>query len=304
MLLVQKTAPASLQPNISTSSHADITHASSDNSATINGYTEKQQTVHRQSPPSLIETGAKKLVGKVAATAMDMTLDNPSATQITRDIAENPQETLAYIKQIADTGEFTSLLADAEIQDILEKQDTEALLENGKFQNLLATENMQGLLANMHNDSSGKTPEQLIADTMMQGWNRMDAMKKDPRVNAILADPEFREELNNGNNMRLLMNPKMKELTEILFNKPDAQAQDTQTQDTQTQDTDTTAENLSDNPGMADGINALQETLANESKAAASKPEIETEKPIYRWVDENGSVHFSDHEKGSDETRQ
>ena len=111
---------------------------------------------------------------------------------------------------------------------------------------------------------------------MVQAWSRVQTIKHDPRVIAILNDPEFQQQLNSANKLPLMMNPKLNQLTEIIFN----------------------SETI-----PANGMGAYQVRDINEANMGANTAPVtnnsagEDSNPattIYRWTDENGQVHYSD----------
>ena len=99
--------------------------------------------------------------------------------------------------------------------------------------------------------------EEALAGQLTDIWGRMQRVKNDRRVQDILNDPEFQQNMQSGNPVALLTNSRLLELADIVFSD-EAVASETGGQ----------------------GGSGIQ---------AASK-----ETKIYSWTDENGQTHFSD----------
>lgn len=225
-----------------------------------------------KSNDSFIEASAKKLLGNAAATAVDLALDDKTTTQITKAFVENPQSMLTHVQQVANDGQMKNLMADEKIQSILNTGDTRALMRDPAFKELMNNPSVQALMS--QSDVTSEAGSQAAAEKMVQAWNRVQTIKHDPRVIAIINDPEFQQQLNSSNKLPLMMNPKLNQLTEIIFS----------------------SETLPAN-GMGNyQIHDINEAATN-TASTSNKDSGEDAKPattIYRWTDENGQVHYSD----------
>lgn len=225
-----------------------------------------------KSNDSFIEASAKKLIGNAAATAVDLALDDKTTTQITKAFVENPQSMLTHVQQVANDGQMKNLMADEKIQSILNTGDTRALMRDPAFKELMNNPSVQALMS--QSDVNSDAGSQAAAEKMVQAWNRVQTIKHDPRVIAIISDPEFQQQLNSSNKLPLMMNPKLNQLTEIIFSS------------------ETMPANGMGNYQIQD-INAA----ATNTASTTNKESGEDSKPattIYRWTDENGQVHYSD----------
>lgn len=225
-----------------------------------------------KSNDSFIEASAKKLMGNAAATAVDLALDDKTTTQITKALVENPQSMLTHVQQVANDGQMKNLMADEKIQSILNTGDTQALMRDPAFKELMNNPSVQALMS--QSDVNSDAGSQAAAEKMVQAWNRVQTIKHDPRVIAIISDPEFQQQLNSSNKLPLMMNPKLNQLTEIIFSS------------------ETMPANGMGNYQIQD-INAA----ATNTASTTNKESGEDSKPattIYRWTDENGQVHYSD----------
>lgn len=221
---------------------------------------------------SFIEASAKKLIGTAAATAVDLALDDKTTTQITRAFVENPQTMLTHVQQVANDGQMKNLIADEKIQSILTTGDTHALMRDPAFKELMNNPSVQALMS--QSDVTSEHGAQAAAEKMVQAWSRVQTIKHDPRVIAIINDPEFQQQLNSSNKLPLMMNPKLNQLTEIIFSSETTPANGMGTY--RVQDINEASNNTTQAP--------------TDSTAADEKPAT----TIYRWTDENGQVHYSD----------
>lgn len=225
---------------------------------------------------SFIEASAKKLMGSAAATAVDFALQDKTTTQITKAFVQDPQTMLGHVQQMTNNGQMQNLLADEKIQSILTTGDTHALLRDPEFQALINNPSMQALLA--QSDVNSATGAQAAAEKMVQAWSRVQSLKHDPRVIAIVTDPEFQQQLNSPNKLPLMMNPKLNQLTQIIFTGDAVPA---------------------NGMGNYEVMNMDQEAgrAAATNKTTTAETEPTTPTQIYRWTDENGRVHYSDKPK-------
>jgi uncharacterized membrane protein required for colicin V production len=233
--------------------------------------------VHKRND-SFIEASAKKLMGNAAATAVDAVLDDKTTAQITKAFVEDPQSMLTHVQQAANDGQIKDLMADEQIQSVLTTGDSNALRRDPGFQTLMNNPNVQALLA--QSDINSETGAQAAAEKMVQAWSRAQTIKHDPRVIAIISDPEFQRQLNSPNKLQLMMNPKLNQLTEIIFSSGSMAANGMGNYEVQ----DISA------TGAVNTAHEAKNRVGANSAGTDAKPAI----TIYRWTDENGQVHYSD----------
>jgi len=228
---------------------------------------------------SFIEASAKKLIGSAAATAVNVALNDSTATQVTKAFIENPQTMLTHVQHVSNDGKIKELLADEKIQSMLSTGDVNALMKEQGFTELMADEHMQALIATADNKAIGTNGQQVAAEKMVAAWQRANDLKNDPRIIAILSDPEFQKQLNSPNKLALMMNPKLNQLTEIIFSDGPA------------------TQNHSNNIHQSNTAISATSPTATTSPTQTTTPEEKPPTKIYRWTDENGKVHYSDKEK-------
>lgn len=227
----------------------------------------------------LLLSSAKTLVSTLASTAVQFALQDKTVTHITKAFAEDPQEMLGHIQNLSNDNNLKTLMSDEETQTLLKNGNTEALLKNWKFQHLMNNEDMQAILVNSDDTKDGKLSQQAAAEKMVDAWRRTDAIKNDPRVVSIISDPEFQQQLNSPNKIPLMMNAKLKELTDIIFGNDYKTAEEF------------TNEYLEE---MAQKVQNTEKRATQKKNSFAEVEEESKREVIYRWTDSNGNVHYSD----------
>jgi uncharacterized membrane protein required for colicin V production len=238
------------------------------------------------SKDSFIDSAAKKLVSTAASTAVGIITSDKGSSQLTKTLTKDPQAMLNHVQNMTNNGEVKKLLSDPEFQAELNHGNAESLMRNKDFQQLLKNPDMQAIISS--EDSSDKSAEQAAAEKMIQAWQKIATLKTDPRVLDIVNDPAFQAQLNSPNKLPLLMNPKMRQLSEIIFSGGSASAiasPSKQAPGGQKNKVHYTLEDITEGTGKR----AKEESLSD-----TAKREEQPEEKIYRWTDENGKVHYSD----------
>ncbi len=241
---------------------------------------------------TFIDTTAKKMVSNAASTAVAIITDDKTTSQITKTLTQDPQATLNHVQNMTNNGEFKELLNKPAFQAELSRGNVEKLMHSKDFQKLMQNPDMQAIVSSDGETFSDKSGEQAAAEKMIQAWQKVSTLKNDPRVIAIVQDEAFQAQLNSPNKLALLMNPKMRELTEIIFN-PATDASSAQTKGglpaTEKENVHYTIEDITNGTAQH-----TDEIPAEDTRKKTAQSEQQTEQKLYRWTDENGKVHFSD----------
>lgn len=228
-----------------------------------------------KSRDSFIEASAKKLIGNAAATAVDLALNDKTTTQVTKAFVQDPQSMLTHVQQVTNNGQLQQLMADENVQSLMTTGNTQALMRDPAFKELMNNPSVQALMEQSDVDTNAGS--QAAAEKMITAWNRVQTLKHDPRVIAIISDPEFQQQLNSPNKLQLMMNPKLNQLTEIIFSNETIPANGM---------TKYQVKDLNQTNRMNSVSNTATATTEEEEKKAPAT--------IYRWTDEKGQVHYSD----------
>ena len=241
-----------------------------------------------ESKESYIDSAAKKLVSTAASTAVGIITSDKGSSQLTKTLTKDPQAMLNHVQNMTNNGQVTTLLSNPEFQAELNHGNVESLMQNKDFQQLLQNPDMQAIISSS-DDVNDKSAEQAAAEKMIQAWQKVVTLKNDPRVLDIMSDPAFQAQLNSTNKLPLLMNPKMRQLSEIIFSGDSASEIALPAKpvpNEQKSNVHYTLEDITQGAG--------QKAKEAESLTNTNKREEQPEVKIYRWTDENGKVHYSD----------
>ena len=203
--------------------------------------------------PGTLERIARRATSSAVAAAVDAVSDAPEAARAAKALLQAPGETAAQVQRLVRSEALQQFLNDSRSQALLSAGDTAALVRQAHFRQLYEHPDLQALVRS--GGLGAETPEQL-AVYMSQLWRRAQRVKDDPELQAILRDPEFQEQIRDGNPALLWSDPRVQRIAGIVY-----------------------AAGAADLP--ATGV-------------PAQGPPSREPTPIHRWVDSEGRVHFSD----------
>ena len=208
-------------------------------------------------PPSRVETLANRLTGSAVSAAMNAGSVTPEVARLSGALAAAPAAAMQRSQRLVKSDEFLALTQDSRNQRVLDSGKPERVQQLPAFRALAANPDMLAL-----GEMSGLADDDLTAELARQltdTWARAQKIKNDPRVQAILADPEFRTALDSGNPVDLLTNHQLLELADIIY---------------------------------ANEVSAATSDQSTAGTSAVNSPEEPTE--IYQWTDSSGRIHYSD----------
>jgi len=212
--------------------------------------------------PSKIEKLANQVAGKAVGSAMSLGSANPEVAKITGALAAAPAAMVQRAQRLANSEDMKEILNDPRSQSALNSGDTEAVRQLPAFQRLMKDSDMQALATASglldEAEQSNQEVDAAMAAQFTDIWGRVQSAKNDTRVQEIIADAEFQQKIRSGNPLDLLTNDKLLELANIIFEDE------------------------------ADPAAASDQTGNNQQV----KPE--SDKKLYRWVDDSGRIHYSD----------
>lgn len=243
------------------------------------------------SKDTFIDRSAKKMVSAAASNAIEIMTDDKATSQITKAMAQDPHAMLGHVQNMTNNNQIKELLNKPDFQAELDQGDVESLMHNQDFQQLVQNPDMKAIIASGDDETTGKSAEQATAEKMIQAWQKVSTLKNDPRVIEIMSDPAFQAQISSTNKLPLLMNPKMRELSEIIFSNETVAR--TPEQIRQAKKNATTIES-NEHYKIEDITHGVAQDRQLEANTEADKKAEKTETTLYRWTDENGKVHFSD----------
>jgi hypothetical protein len=158
-----------------------------------------------------IELVSKKVINKTLNFVANLTTKSPVAKTITDVLSNNPEAAFDNLKNFVNDENVIHTLSDPQVKDLLSKGNAKELLKNESFRALINNKNIKAMFVGQK--------EEVIADSMVKVWKKVDSVKNNPRVIEIMSDKEFIEQINSANTLQLLINPKLKELVDIVSGK-------------------------------------------------------------------------------------
>jgi uncharacterized membrane protein required for colicin V production len=213
-------------------------------------------------PDNTIETNARQLVSKTAGKLLAWSGQDDQTVRVAESLAAHPVASLDRVRRISHNPDLQQLLENPRAQRLMRQGNIDELMQIPAFKNMMQDDDLQHLLQDAGMAINSRASARDTAEKFAQGWQQYHRKKDDPRVQAILQDPEFKRQLNSDNKLPLLLNPKVNQLATLIFNTPSI------------------AENLD------------EYTIKD---AASSTDEPDTSgTTIYRHRDEDGGTRYSD----------
>ncbi|WP_020209111.1 CvpA family protein [Gilvimarinus chinensis] len=215
-----------------------------------------------------VSKAAKLTVSKSAGAIMALSGVSDNSVQLGEAFIADPVQNVDRINRVTNNPDLQKLLQDRRTQQLLKKGDVDELMKVPEFRRLMNDPDMKHLMAASGLDVNNKDSARETARKVSLGYQRVQMMKDDPRVEEILNDPEFQQQMQSDNKLALITNPKLNQLAEIIFVEG--------------------ADNLSSLE--KDSQINIREMRSGED---ASLNE-DNENTIYRYTDDNGNVRYSD----------
>ncbi len=216
----------------------------------------------------LLQQTASNMVGGMVKVALDTQVEeNSPLPDMAAKLIKNPVKVGDDLSRIVGSEDFRNLFTDEHTRDLMSAGKIKKLESTESFEQLLQQPGARDFLVTMSREyqQDGVSEEAAVAMFLSNIWQTADALQNDARFQKMTEDPEVKKILEDPDPMALLTNPKLKELGEIVADL-DMEAYREQHNDAA--------------PG-------------SHRNSASSKP-VE-KKTIYRWRDEQGQLHYSEH---------
>lgn len=169
---------------------------------------------------SFIGQFASKAAGKAVSGALTLADAQPEVSRLSGALMESPAELTQQVKRLSSSVDLQALLGDPKNQAVLNSGNINAVQQLPAFKRLMQNPDMQqlaktaGLTDGTADDSTNQTE---LATKFSDVWQRIQHVKNNPRFQAIINDPEFKDQVQSGNPVTLLGNSQLMELTDIIF---------------------------------------------------------------------------------------
>ncbi len=160
---------------------------------------------------------AKIVISKTAGNILAVTNNNDSTVKMSEAFLAAPVQSVDRISRITNNPDLQELLNDRRTQHLMKQGDVGELMKIPAFNRLMDNDDMRKLMAdsgfNINNDDQIRA----TAKKLTAGYQAFHLMKDDPRVQNIITDPEFQQQLQATNKLPLLFNPNLNVLADIIF---------------------------------------------------------------------------------------
>ena len=206
-------------------------------------------------PPTAFERKVKDLAGSAVGGLSSTLSDDETLSEATAVLIANPAENIERVNRISQSGNLQALLNNRSARQALDARNPAALLRNHTFQNLVNNPDFVELAKEMKLASNSEELGKEVAMKFTRIWAQIDQVKNDERFVNITQDPEIRNMMSSGNIYKMVNSAKIEELLNVISS-----------------------------------VEAPEITFEEHG----NMPKIEEGAKVYRWVDEDGNVHYSD----------
>ncbi|MEJ2418170.1 MAG: CvpA family protein [Exilibacterium sp.] len=217
-------------------------------------------------PATALEKLANRAASGAVAAAAKVVDAPPDVVTASRVLAQSPGATVQRLQRVVNGDGMKTLLNDSQAQRLMQSGDSRGLLALPAFQQVAADPDLRELAS-----SAGFTDgsDEQLAARLSDLWRRAQRVKQNPQLQQILHDPELQQQLQSGNPLALLSNPKVQTLLEIIYSSGGEGASP-----------------------QGSHLSAAQRSAGDEPASAYGKPA--SGNGVFRWVDNDGRVHYSD----------
>lgn len=182
----------------------------------------------------------------------------PSLETLPAVLIANPSENILHAQLIVDQGLFQNLVNDQEAISALNRLAPAELVQLKSFKRLVSDPNVQAIAQQMNFSSDPVAFEKALAMQFTVTWAKVQAVQESVEFQQLISDPEIKQLMNERNIFKLMNNRKIESFMRKI--------------------------NDVETPQIEWRPNEVSE----------SKRQNQSSSTIYRWVDENGKVHYSD----------
>ncbi|WP_370979109.1 CvpA family protein [Agaribacterium sp. ZY112] len=229
-----------------------------------------------------LKKAASSLVSEATELGLRATGADPAQAQVMASIVAEPESVIQSVKELSKSEPLKHLVRNKRIQRMMATNDASSLAASDEFQQLVQDPAMSGFLNKL--EQSGKhdqAAQTFLAEQFSFVWRRMLYTQNDPRVQSLFDDQQWRESLAQKNPAQLMADSKFQQLVSVILeSRPELK--------------DADLSYLLDKELAADLLDGPEVTgLGRDDKAAkrAVKPYRSTE--VYKWVDDQGVVQYS-----------
>ncbi|MCV6628119.1 MAG: hypothetical protein OIF38_18650, partial [Cellvibrionaceae bacterium] len=159
-----------------------------------------------------LQSLANKSMASVSGQVLKQVGGTGASAGLASAIIKNPQQNMQRIGRISRNPKLQNLLANNYSKRMIRDGDVRALSTQPNFKELMADSDIQGLAADAGLSVDSVEGQQQVAGAMVDVWSRVEQLRNNPEVRDLLSDPELLEQVQRGNYLALLNNPKFDRL--------------------------------------------------------------------------------------------
>jgi hypothetical protein len=171
----------------------------------------------RDQPPNAIERLARDSANRLMAWVGSFSDLEPATAKLSAALVSEPRKVISHVQNLQRNPDMQALFTEPNNTNALRSGNVDAIRDLPDFQNLANSSDVRALVEVSGLDELDKDQETVLAEQMSKIWQRSERIKNDPRIKALLNDPEFREQLESGNPAALLNNKDFMSLLTVLL---------------------------------------------------------------------------------------
>jgi len=201
---------------------------------------------------------AQKIVGGAIEGVVNIASGHSDISTGAAQLLSNPAENIQYFNRLTQKGVLRNMFQDSTIREALDSQNPHSLLTSPAYQQLVDNADFIALTKSFNLAEDKQKRDKQLAVKITQTWAQIKQVQNNQEYIEIMQDPEVKQNLQSGNAFKLLSSEKIERLLEIISTSKIPEI------------------NFQENSGQVDtSIKSKEQT-------------------IYRWIDKNGKVHYSD----------
>ena len=229
----------------------------------------------------ILASAASSLMSNAVRAGVNTVSDDAQKANAAAAFVAAPDEFAFAAQQVAQAPELKEFWLDGEAQFLMAHNDVEGVLANSKFKALMDVPGMQETLLQAVTKEGIVTEhgERYLAENMSYVWRRIRFLRSDPRLVAIVEDPEVKALIEKQNPMSLAANKKIQSLVKIVMEENDMENFDF-------------SQDLESTP------------VPQKRKAPQQENKNTAPVTIYKWKDDKGKTRYTDLENTPLEKRE
>ncbi|WP_045860802.1 CvpA family protein [Teredinibacter purpureus] len=188
----------------------------------------------------------------------------------------SPQHVIQRLEALGQSQALRVFVTNGDVQRYLHTGNLEGLVESGHFQQLITQPEMAPFrelaleeVRRRDEKATLKMADIYLASRLSQAWRRMNTLREQPEIKAILADSDVKSLIESRNIPALLMHPKVQVLLGRVLET----------------DNDTSV----DGRAYSSGLPSFEQPSIVPTEKAVEPPAV-----LFKWQDSEGRVHYGE----------